>query len=60
VNWVVQKDLQTALTQWMLRGESGEGDEVIVEADHLGLLMCGGAHIGTADVPQWNQPVGVA
>lgn len=60
VKRAVQRDLETALAKSMLRGEFGEGDEVIVEADHMGLLMRRGARIGTADVPQGNQPAGVA
>jgi ATP-dependent Clp protease ATP-binding subunit ClpB len=62
VKRAVQRDLETALAKAMLRGEFGEGDEVIVEADNLGLLMRRGGRVGgpPAAVGEDSRHVGVA
>ena len=44
VKRAVQRELETALAKAMLRGEFGEGDTVIVDADRMGLVLRRGGH----------------
>jgi ATP-dependent Clp protease ATP-binding subunit ClpB len=49
VKRAVQRDLETVLAKAILRGEYGEGDTVVVEADSRGLTLSIG-HLGAAAV----------
>ena len=42
VKRAVQRDLETILAKAILRGEFGEGDTVVVEADDRGLVLSKG------------------
>ena len=45
VKRAVQRDLETVIAKAILRGEFGDGDTVIVDADDRGLLLRRGASV---------------
>lgn len=47
VKRAVQRELETALAKAMLKGEFGENDVVLVDADSMGLVLRRGGHADT-------------